>query len=964
MFRISEDNKFKELSRMLGGEFYFEKKNTDQTVLTLYATDASAYQEMPAAVALPKTLDDIKHLIHFAAKNGQHLIPRTAGTSLAGQVVGSGIVVDVSKHFTQIIELNAKEKWVRVQPGVIRNDLNAFLKPSGLMFGPETSTANRAMIGGMIGNNSCGLHSIVWGDTRQNIIELEVLLSDGSYAVLNEKTLQSQPPGLLGQIIENLNFLIRDKENQKAVSEGFPDPNITRRNTGYALDQLMSSNDICKLIAGSEGTLCFILSAKLKLLDLPPAEVGLVNVHCSSMREALEVNLVAMEHKCHASELMDDVTLAFTKDNIEQEKNRSFVVGEPKTILMVEFFGETRTELDTYFKKFIADLKAKKMGYTYPVLYNEDTHRAWELRKAALGLLSNQKGDFQPTNFIEDCAVLPKDLPDYVAEVEAILQKHKLVYATSAHAGAGELHIIPMMNLRTPAGIELFKTVLAETAVLVKKYRGSLSGEHGDGRLRGEFIPYMMGEKNYALFKEIKNIFDPKGVFNVGKITDSPSMNTFLRVQQTVEKPKIATVLDFSDSDGILRLAEKCGGSGDCRKSHISGGTMCPSYMATRHEKDSTRARANILRHYYTEPQTELQTGAKDILDLCLSCKGCKAECPSGVDVGKMKAEFTQQYYDTHGAPLRSKLIGRFDQLMKLASLAPWAYNFIYKNNALSSIANKLVGFHPERSMPALASQTFKTWFKKRPKSKSAGKKVYIFADEFSNYNDVETAKNLVLLLETLNYSVEIPKHGISGRSYLSKGFVRKAKALAIENVNFLKEKISAETPLIGIEPSAILTFRDEYLDLVPENLQEAAQEIAKHTYLFEEWFIKEADAGNIKKESFGTEAKTIKLHGHCHQKALAGQVTAKRALSFPQNYRVELIPSGCCGMAGSFGYEKEHYELSMQVANLILLPTIKNMPSDTIVAAPGTSCRHQIKDGLGKIAQHPIDILWEALKK
>jgi FAD/FMN-containing dehydrogenase/Fe-S oxidoreductase len=964
MFRVSEDTAFKELSEVLEGEFYFEKSIVDQTMLRLFATDASAYQEMPRAVALPKSVKDLQYLIRFATKSGLSLIPRAAGTSLAGQVVGSGIVVDISKNFKEIIEVNVAEKWARVQPGVIRNDLNARLKPSKLMFGPETSTASRAMIGGMIGNNSCGLHSIVWGDTRQNIIELEVLLADGSLVNLNADTLANEPEGFLGQIAVNLNVLLRDKDNQNAINEGFPDPKITRRNTGYALDELISTNDICKLIAGSEGTLCFIVSAKLKLIDLPPAEVGLVNVHCTTMRESLEVNLIALAHNCYASELMDDVTLAFTKDNIEHEKNRVFVEGSPKTILMVEFYGENRAELDGYISAFIAELKNKKMGYSYPVLYNEDSLKAWELRKAALGLLSNQKGDYQPTNLIEDCAVLPADLPVYIAEMEDLLLKHKLTYAISAHAGAGELHIIPMMNLRTPAGVELFRTVLAETAVIVKKYRGSLSGEHGDGRLRGEFIPFMMGEKNYALFKEVKQIFDPKGVFNKGKITDSPSMNTFLRVQEAPKNGKKDTIFDFSEDEGILRLAEKCSGSGDCRKSHISGGTMCPSYMATRHEKDSTRARANILRHYYTEPQSELETGAKDILDLCLSCKGCKTECPSGVDVGKMKAEFTQHYYDTHGAPLRSKLIAGFDSLMKLASIAPRAYNFIYKSKKLSAFANSLVGFHPDRSMPILANQTFKNWFKNRQKSPSKDRKVYVFADEFSNYNDVETAKNLVLLLEKLDYSVEIPKHSISGRSYLSKGFVRKAKELAVENTRYLSGKISAETPLIGIEPSAILTFRDEYLDLVSSELKPAAVEIAKYTFLFEEWFVKEIDAGHISKEKFTQESKKIKLHGHCHQKALAGQVSAKRALSFPTNYKVELIPSGCCGMAGSFGYEKEHYDLSMQVANLVLLPTIKNLEDDVLVAAPGTSCRHQIKDGLGKIAQHPIDILWDAIKK
>ncbi len=964
MVKVAEETRFKELSALLEGEFYFENSIADSTMRRLYATDASAYQEVPVAVCLPESMADVQQLIRFAYKYKYSLIPRAAGTSLAGQVVGSGIVVDISKNFSEIIEVNTTEKWVKVQPGVIRNDLNAFLRPHGLMFGPETSTANRAMIGGMIGNNSCGLHSIVWGDTRNNILELEVLLADGTTATLNADTLAGEHDGFLGQIVSNLNILIRDKENRDIVKNGFPDPEITRRNTGYALDQLMASQNICQLIAGSEGTLCFIMAAKLQLLPLPPAEVGLVNVHCDSMREALEVNMVALEHACQASELMDDVTLAFTKDNKTQEENRSFVVGSPKTILMVEFFAETRAELDGYIVAFIDKLKAKKMGFAFPVLYNEDTHKAWELRKAALGLLSNQKGDYQPTNLIEDCAVLPRDLPAFIDEMEQMLRGHNLQYAISAHAGAGELHIIPMMNLRQNEGVDLFRTVLEQTAHLVKKYRGSLSGEHGDGRLRGEFIPFMMGEETYSLFKEIKQIFDPRGVFNKGKITDTPAMNTSLRVQQATENVPIKTIFDFSEDEGIVRLAEKCSGSGDCRKTHISGGTMCPSYMATRHEKDSTRARANMLRQYYTEPVENGSESVKEVLDLCLSCKACKSECPSGVDVGKMKAEFSQAYYDSHSVPLRSRLIGSFDKMMQLASLAPWIYNFIYTNKKFSAWANKLVGFHPNRSMPALAKQTFKSWFKKRPKQNISGRKVYVFADEFSNYNDVETAKNLVLLLESLNYSVEIPKHIISGRAYLSKGFVRKAKQIAEENIGLLSGKISAETPLIGIEPSAILTFRDEYIDLVSAERKPQASKIAQNSLLFEEWFVREVESGHIKKEQFTSETKSIKLHGHCHQKALAGQVNSKKALSFPKNYTVELIPSGCCGMAGAFGYEREHYELSMQVANLVLLPSIQKLAPDVMVAAPGTSCRHQIKDGLGKIAQHPIDILWQAKLK
>ncbi len=547
-----------------------------------------------------------------------------------------------------------------------------------------------------------------------------------------------------------------------------------------------------------------------------------------------------------------------------------------------------------------------------------------------------------------------------------------------------------------------------ESIPIIKKYNGSLSGEHGDGRLRGEFIPEVMGTKNYELFKQVKHIFDPNNIFNKGKITGSPVMNEFMRVDEEEKAAEIKTIFDFSDDEGILKLAEKCIGSGDCRKTEITGGTMCPSYMATRAEKDSTRARANMLRYYYSDerevisdalinakendilkdkelnnlpPKTynsslithHLQHSTKEVLDLCLSCKGCKTECPSSVDVGKMKAEFMQEYYDKNGVPFRTKLIGNFTKMMKLASIAPWAYNFIYGNEFLRKTANKIAGFHPERTMPHLASQSLRKWWEKGKEAidnrqraeeiqNRKSKIVNIFLDEFTNYNDTEVGKKLILLLQKLGYEVIIIDHQESGRTYLSKGLVREAQKLAIANVEKFKDLISDESPLIGIEPSAILTFRDEYLDLVPKALKDSAQTIAKNTFLFEEWFAKEIEKGYIKKEQFTKERKLIKLHGHCHQKALSSLVSSKKAMGLPENYEVQLIPSGCCGMAGSFGYEKEHYEVSMKIGELVLFPTVRQQPDNVVIAAPGTSCRHQILDGTGKVAMHPIEVLWEAL--
>ncbi len=969
---------FEHIASELSGEIYFKNTTLDASVKRVYATDASEYQEQPLAVVLPKTVDDIKQLIQLATAQGVTLIPRAAGTSLAGQVVGNGIVVDISKYFTEILEVNVAEKWVRVQPGVIRDDLNAFLKPHGLMFGPETSTANRAMIGGMIGNNSCGLHSIVWGTTRDNLLEVKAILSDGSEAVFNnltEKEYQNkrQLDNTEGGIYRKIDTLIQNKDNQAAIEKGFPKKNIKRRNTGYALDFVAEMAkfegnipfNMSKLIAGSEGTLCFITEAKLQLMDLPPKNVGLVAIHTDTIDAAMHANLVALKHNCAASELVDDFILQFTKTNIEQAKNRFFIEGEPKAILMVEFFADTERELKTKCENLIVDLKAHNLGYAFPILTGDDSKKAWEVRKGGLGLLRNLPGDAKPVNLIEDCAVEPADLPEYIQKLEKILRGYNVQYSMYAHAGAGELHVEPIINLKTNEGLFLFRTILEDTAALVKSFGGSLSGEHGDGRLRGEFIPFMMGEKNYALFKEVKSIFDPHGIFNKGKIVDTPPMDKFLRYQVGQPQKQLKTVYNFDNQGGFLRLAEKCSGSGDCRKTEISGGTMCPSYMATRSERDTTRARANILRQYLTNEDTQFvsDTEVKEILDLCLSCKACKSECPSSVDVAKMKGEFMQSYYDKHGVPFRSKLIGNFSKQMKLAAMVPWAYNFIVKTPVLRKTMNRIVGFHPDRTMPTLAKTTLRSWYKTFKKTqKPHARKVYIFCDEFTNYNDVEVGQKLILLLDKLGYQAEMINHFDSGRTYLSKGLIREAQKIAMQNVAIFKDIITDNTPLIGIEPSAILTFRDEYLELVSDEILPSAKEIAENTFLFEEWFAKEIGKGHIKKEDFTNKKQTIYLHGHCHQKALTSLTPSVKALSFPQNYTVEVINSGCCGMAGSFGYEKEHYEVSMKVGELVLFPAVRKADKTDIIAAAGTSCRHQIKDGTGNYSKHPVEVIFEGL--
>lgn len=980
---------FNTLSSKFTGELYYDESTIHSAQKHLYSTDASVYQELPLAVALPRNEKDIELLIEFANQQKVTLIPRAAGTSLAGQVVGKGIVVDISKHFNKILEINREEKWVRVQPGVIRDDLNKHLAPHGLLFGPETSTASRAMIGGMIGNNSSGLHSITWGCTRDHLLEAKALLSDGTTTTFGRTTVaefEQKPFTIPGKrekaIYAGMQGILSNPVDKELIQKNFPKSTVTRRNSGYALDELYptaadnNTINLCKLIAGSEGTLCFVTEAKISLVDLPPAGVGVLCIHTNSLAEALHANRVAMVHQPKASELVDKYIMDFTKEHREYSKNRFFLTGDPAALLMVEFWGESEEDVKQQAARLITELQNEKLGYAYPLLFGPDATKAWDIRKAGLGLIRNLPGDTQPVNLIEDCAVAVEDLPDYIAELEVLLARHELRASYYAHAGAGELHVEPMINLKTTSGKNKFREVLADTAVLVKKYKGSLSGEHGDGRLRGEFIPYMMGDEVYELFRQVKKIWDPNGIFNANKIVDTPPMNEFLRYEPDQPKPVITTTFDFTKEESILRMAEKCSGSGDCRKTEMTGGTMCPSYMATRRERDTTRARANILRKYLTpvpdrlahSDEEKVSSGmVKEVLDLCLSCKGCKSECPSSVDVGRMKAEFTQQYYEKNGVPLRSRMIANFNKEMKLASIAPWAYNFIFKTPALRRIANKAVGFHPERTMPLLHNTTVKDWFKnKKKKSKeisSTTRKVYLFCDEFTNYNDVQVGIKAIQLLEKLGYEVEIPVHEESARSYLSKGLVKDAKKIIEKNVVLLGELVSEQTPLIGIEPSAILTFRDESLVLVSDQLKPLAQNIANNAFLFEEFISREIDEKRISKDQFTSEERLIKLHGHCHQKALSSLVPAKKALSLPDNYKVQLIPSGCCGMAGSFGYEAEHYDLSMQIGELVLFPTVRQQPEEVIIAAPGTSCRHQIKDGTGRVAQHPIEILWEALK-
>jgi len=972
---MNPSDPFYPLKQSLDGDVF-----TDQVQKVIYATDASSYREIPQAVTRPKNKEDIRKIIGFARQMGTSVIPRAGGTSLAGQVVGSGIVVDISKYLNKIGELNVTERWIEVEPGVVLAELNQHLAKHGLQFAPETSTANRCCIGGMLGNNSCGLHSLIYGSTREHILEVEGILSDGSdvtFKALSTEEFQAKCSGnpelLETKIYRNIQETLADELNQQEIRNEFPDPKVTRRNNGYALDMLLETDpftkngkqfNFCRLLAGSEGTLVFVTKIRLNLVPLPPKFQGLVCAHFSSLEDAFYGNIVALRHKPDAIELTDDIILNCTFENIEQRKNRFFIEGNPKAILTIEFSADSEIEVQEKASNLEEELRREGYGYHFPLFTDKESiKKIWELRKAGLGLLSNIPGEKRNVTVIEDTAVVPDYLPDYIREFDQIIDRYGLTCVYYGHIATGELHLRPLLNLKDPEDVKIYHSLAREMAELVKKYRGSLSGEHGDGRLRGEFIPLMLGQHNYELIRKLKYTWDPNNILNPGKIVDTPPITKDLRLLMGQPSFKAGTLFHYEHGD-LLRSVEMCNGSGDCRKSNLIGGTMCPSYMATRDEDKTTRARANVLREYLTRPKKTNVFDSKEVmqvLDLCLSCKACKSECPSNIDMAKFKTEFLQQYYDQHGFPLRSLLIANLSRINKLGMVFRPFTNFITS----TKLFKKVIGFAPERNVPVLSAETLLKWNQKQTSKieKPLGK-VYLFADEFTNFNESHIGIKTILLLNKLGYEVVIPRHKESGRTYLSKGLLRKARQIATFNVLQLSEIVSEEVPLIGIEPSTILTFRDEYPELVEKPLQEKARALSKNTLMLEEFIVREMAKGNIRSEQFCADKKIIKLHGHCQQKAVASTLPTRQMLELPVNYSVQEIKSGCCGMAGSFGYEKEHYKLSMQIGELDLFPAVRKAVQEEIIVAPGTSCRHHIKDGTGRKVLHPMEVMWEAIVK
>ena len=949
----------------------------DKLTKSLYATDASVYRKIPIAVALPKTNEDIKRLIRFANKNKIGLIPRTAGTSLAGQCVGDGIVVDVSKNFTEIIALDKEKKQVTVQPGVIRDELNQYLEPFGLFFGPNTSTSNRCMIGGMVGNNSSGTTSIQYGVTRDKVVSLKTILSDGSEAEFGSITKTDFEDKTINDTLEsslykNIYKELSNKQIKDEIIAQFPKPKIHRRNTGYAVDELLKSSffggpedglNLASLLCGSEGTLAFTTEITLRLDDLPPRYSAMVVTHYRTLEDCLLDVAPVMKHPLQLCEMMDKVILDCTKNNRQQLANRFFVDGDPEALLMLQVSAQSEAELDQQIQELQATIAQSGLSYANPVLKGIDIKKAIELRKAGLGLLGNIVGDMKAVACIEDTAVALEDLKDFIGEFTQIMEGYDQKAVYYAHAGAGELHLRPILNLKKSDDVKLFRAITTDVAKLTKKFKGSFSGEHGDGIVRAEFIPLMIGDKNYELLKRIKTYFDPNNILNPGKIVDPYPMDLSFRYEIDRKEPDVATLLDFSDSEGILKAAEKCNGSGDCRKTHHMAGGMCPSYHATKNEKDTTRGRANTLREVLTNPENTNAFDSKElkeVFDLCLSCKACARECPSNVDIATLKAEFLYQYQEKNGYPLRSKLFAYNTKLNKIGSKVAGLTNTVYESKLLGGLLKTTSGVAQERSLPKVYSFNFDKYLQNIKKQHINKKqKIVLYIDEFTRFLDIEVGKDAIEVLVRLGYDVEL-FYAESGRTFLSKGFLKQAKKLAERNSRHLLEFSKKGWPILGLEPSAILSFRDEYKRM-SQNAEEA-QQIADASFLIEEFLANEIKDNKIDASAFTEEEKQVKIHNHCHQKALSNQKVTFDVLNLPKNYKVTIIASGCCGMAGSFGYEKEHYDVSMNIGSLKLFPAINKSTSETIIAANGTSCRHQIFDGTKRVAKHPVSVLKEAL--
>ena len=960
-----------ELRGRVGGEVRF-----DDRARSLWATDASPYEIQPYGVVLPKTVEDIAAVMEVANRHGVPVLPRGGGTSLAGQTVGKAIVVDVSKYLTEILEFDQDGAWVRVQPGVVRDDLNRYLAPFRLQFTPDVSTTNRANIGGMVANNSAGTRSIKYGKSVDQVIAMTVMLADGSIVELREVSAEERAAkagqdDLEGGIYRTVHRIVT--EHEALIEERFP--KVMRRVGGYNLDELIGGRpfNLAKLVSGSEGTLAIILDVTLRLSPVPEHKL-LAMVHFDSMQSALTAVQYINRHGPSAVELFDRRIFELARENPALIPYLHWVEGDPEAILLVEFDGVTEDEMRRGLAGLESDARVESLAYhTHLALTPKEQEDILEFRRKGLGIYATIRGRQKPQAFIEDAAIPPEHLPEYIPEVQEVCRRHGADVVLYGHASVGVIHLRPLLDLKTSEGVERYRKISEETFELVKKYGGSWSGEHGDGLIRSYKNRELFGDTLYEAFREVKRAFDPHGLLNPGKIVDAPPLDENLRYGPDYPNDPTDTVFDFSASGGFLGAIEMCTGVGACRKT--TTGTMCPSYMVTLDEDHSTRGRANVLREAITGKMPGGLTSDEvfDVLDLCLECKACKAECPSRVDMATLKSEFLQHYWDERGAPLSARAIGN------VATVAPLAQKLAPVANALLPLApvrwamEKAVGVDRRRVLPSYARQDFGTWFRRRG---AAGRRpdradseastsgtsadasppandatVALFADTWTMYNAPGVGRAATEVLEALGYRVELVPYGCCGRPLISKGFLRQAKERAKRNVERLQGWVDRGVPVIGLEPSCVTAFQDDYRSLVPG---EATDRVADHVKMIDQFLAKAWTTGAIRPDdAFEKRDEKLLLHGHCQQKAVIGTAPTKALLGWVAT-DVHEVDSGCCGMAGSFGYS--HHEISMKSGERRLFPAVRAHAGETV--ACGFSCRHQIADGTGKASQHVVEVL------
>ncbi len=949
-----------DLRRVVSGEVRF-----DAMTRALYSTDASIYQIEPIGVVLPRTAEDVAAVVETAGRHGAPVLPRGGGTSLAGQTVGHAVVIDFSKYMRGVLETNVEEGWAHVQPGIILDELNRLLTPTGMMFAPDPSTSNRGNVGGAVGNNSCGAHSIVWGKTVDNVSELTAVLSNGDFATLGPISAEQldermRRDSLEGRIYRSIAEI--GAENRDEVAARFPQ--IQRRVSGYNLDEAADPSgglDLARFVVGSEGTLLTVTDVKVKIVPRPNHK-ALSVIHFNEMVESVEATVPILEVGPASVELVDSMILRQARSNLEYSRKMGFLEGDPEAVLLVELTGDSQAEVVSKLDALERSLERSRMGYAARRVMEESAQaQVWAVRKAGLGLMMNVPGSAKPLPFVEDTAVDPERLPEYVRRFDEIVRSHGTTAGYYGHASVGCLHIRPLIDLKSQEGVDRMAAIASDVSDLVLEFGGAMSGEHGDGLARSPWIEKMFGPKLYEAFRRTKQAFDPDGIMNPGKIVDPAPMTENLRIDPSYSAVEPDTGLSFAGQGGFRGAIEMCNGQGACRK--VTSGTMCPSYMVTRDEEHSTRGRANALRAAISGalPLSSL-TGRRlhDVLDLCLECKGCKSECPSNVDVAKLKYEFLDRYHKANGFSTRSRLFGNIATLSRLGSFMAPVSNLVLRSGTFEDLLERYAAIDRRRKLPHFASQTFRQWFRARgPRQASAVRgQVVLFVDTFMNYNHPEIGKAATTVLERLGYEVVLPETKCCGRPMLSAGMMDAARRNARANVDAVYPLLEGGAKLVGLEPSCILSFRDEYVDLLPRDRKVSAA--AAGAVLFEEFLRHESESGG-EGLIYTKPPGRVLLHGHCHQKALVGTAAALDVLGSIPGCEVEEIASGCCGMAGSFGFGREHYDVSMRIGEQTLFPAVRGSGGATVVS-DGVSCRQQIADGTGVGAKHLVEVVAGAL--